>query len=116
MPFVALAFQRRDFLFELLNLDTTNLYDCTPQSQRTLMHEAAINQDSETVYKLINEFGFYKNLNEYELSHLLYDKYGCSPLYYASWFGCTDIVQQLLECCYCPTDINDQRLVICFLK
>jgi hypothetical protein len=99
MPFVALAFQRRDLLFELLNLDTSNLYDCTSQSQRTLMHEAAINQDSETVYKLLNEFGFYKNLNEFELSHLLYDKYGCTPLYYASWFGCTDIAEQLLDCC-----------------
>ena len=108
MPFVALAFQRRDLLFELLNLDTSNLYDCTSQSQRTLMHEAAINQDSETVYKLINEFGFYKNLNEFELSHLLYDKYGCTPLYYASWFGCTDIAEQLLDCCS-DSNQNDQE-------
>ena len=57
MPFVALAFQRSYYLFEMLNLDTTNLYECTNGSQRTLMHEAAICGDSDTVYKLLNEFG-----------------------------------------------------------
>lgn len=98
MPFVALGYQRRNYLFELLNLDTSTLYDCTNETQRTLVHEAAMFSDSETVYKLLNEFGFYKNLNQFELRHLLYDKFGCTPLYYACWFGSNDIVEQLLDC------------------
>ena len=57
MQFVALAFQRRSYLFELLNLDMNNLYECTNGSQRTLMHEAAICGDGETVYRLLNEYG-----------------------------------------------------------
>jgi ankyrin repeat protein len=57
MHFVALAFQRRNYLFELLNLDMNNLYECTNGSQRTLMHEAAICGDGETVYRLLNEYG-----------------------------------------------------------
>ena len=100
MTFVALNFQRRNYLFDLLNLDMASLYECKSESQRTLMHEAAINGDSETVRKLLDDFGFYKNLNEYELSHLLYDKYECTPLYYACWFGCIDIVEQLLDAFY----------------
>ena len=57
MPFVALAFHRQYYLFELLNLDTNCLYECKNGSQRTLMHEAAICGDNETVYRLLNEFG-----------------------------------------------------------
>ena len=57
MQFVSLAFQRRYFLFELLDLDITHLYECTNNSQRTLMHEAAICGDGETVYRLLNDFG-----------------------------------------------------------
>ena len=66
MLFVALAFQRRHLLFELLNLDMTNFYECTNGSQRTLMHEAAICGDGETVFRLLNEFGktAFKCLNE----------------------------------------------------
>ena len=29
---------------------------------------------------------------------MLYDKYSCSALYYACWFGFIDIVEQLLDC------------------
>jgi hypothetical protein len=98
MPFVALAYQRRYYLFELLNLDITNLYESTHDTMRTLVHEAAICGDSESVYRLLNEFGFYKNLNESELGHLLYDKFSCTPLYYACWFGFLEIAEQLLDC------------------
>ncbi len=41
-----------------------------------------------------------KNLNEHELSYLLYDKYNCTALYYACWFGYTDIVEELIKCFY----------------
>jgi len=40
MPFVAMAFQRRDYLFDLLNRDDCiYLYDCTNKSKRTLIHK-----------------------------------------------------------------------------
>jgi ankyrin repeat protein len=42
MPFVAMAFQRRDYLFDLLNMDTSTLYDCTSKSKRTLIHKVYI--------------------------------------------------------------------------
>lgn len=100
MPFIALAFQRQFYLFALLNLDMSCLYDCTNDTQRTLMHQAAINGDTETVRRLLEDYGFYKNLNEYELQHLLYDKYDCTPLYYACWFGCVKIVDLLLNACF----------------
>ncbi len=53
--------------------------------------------DVKTVKTLLEYFGFYKNLNEYELKHLVYDKYGCSPLYYACWFGNTKIAELLIS-------------------
>lgn len=100
MPSIALAFQRHNYLFDLLNLDMSCLYDCTNDTQRTLMHQAAINGDTEAIGRLLEDFGFYKNLNKHELQHLLYDKYGCSPLYYACWFGFVQIVELLLNACF----------------
>lgn len=34
------------------------------------------------------------------MSYLLYDKYNCTPLYYACWFGYTEIVEELQKCFY----------------
>lgn len=113
MTFVALAFQRRSYLFELLNLDISTIYACTNKSKRTLIHKAAIYNDIKTIKKLINDYGFYKNLNEFELSYLLYDKYNCTPLYYACWFGFTDIAEELIKCFY---DNTSKKIIGNFRK
>jgi len=102
LPFIALAYQRNQYLFELLDLDISGLYESTNDSHRTLMHQAALYGDVKTVETLLEYFGFYRNLNDYELKHLLYDKYGCSPLYYACWFGNTQIVDLLLAASSTP--------------
>ena len=61
---------------------------------------AAIYNDLITLKRLLYDFGYYKNLNEHEMNVLLYDKYNCTPLYYACWFGFIEIVEELIKCFY----------------
>lgn len=49
MSFIALEFQRRRYLFELLHLDISCLYERTSDSQRTLVHQAAMHGDFTSV-------------------------------------------------------------------
>ena len=60
--------------------------------------DKCLNRKRGFIANKIYNLGFYKNLNEFELGHLLYDKNLCTPLYYACWFGYIEIVEMLLDC------------------
>ncbi|CAF1074790.1 unnamed protein product [Brachionus calyciflorus] len=95
--FISLAYQRRNFLFNLINLEPSSLYSLTHENKRSLIHEAVILDDSTTLNILINKFKFYKQLNRFKINKILYDKFSCSPLYYACWLGHVDIANFLLD-------------------